>query len=248
MGTFRLESGWFWNEPSELDGGDVSQSGDKQTSQADGGDAAAGADVDRIVELAVEKLMRRQQAEKDRGVANANKQSKAALSEIGELKKQLAAKGVLTPETAEEIDRIERDLDYEALKQTVADLQAGGVQAPQQPAAAIDYVGTMQAVGYDPARLTGAETLALMKLMDEAGDPAAARNALLQHRAAAAANEPPANGAGFVPGSRPPVGRPDEQTALRAEYEAERKNLRPGDVQGLAALKARYRQKGLEIW
>lgn len=45
-------------------------------------------------------------------------------------------------------------------------------------------------------------------------------------------------------GGSPPPSNPD----LQSQYEKELEQIRPGDAAGLAALKAKYREKGLDVW
>lgn len=179
---------------------------------------------------------KKSQATKDRRIAGLENQVSDILSKLD-----------LTPEQQNRVKEIERDNLLSQLQKAVLEGGSPGGQANPTGGTPVNIIGAFAQAGYDPNAISIVDWEWAENFK---GDDVALANALAKRRLSGGqTNEAEPNLAAAMPGgstvSTPATG---SQAALQNGYQAELKNIRPGDFAALTALKAKYRKQGLDIF
>jgi hypothetical protein len=173
---------------------------------------AARAEVSQIVTDVLENYDNKQRSQKDRGVAAANKTSKEALIAVGQLRDELAAKGLMTDEIGLLLDRTQSASEFKQLQESVATLLQQGVGSPAT-GAQLDFVDAFTKTGYDVNQLSPEDWLFVSN--GKFQDQVALQNALLARRNSQTS---PADPSGVV---QPSGGESSKKSDLDADMQKE---------------------------
>lgn len=186
----------------------------------------------RIAQIAETKT----QKVKDRRIARLENQ-------VGDILGQID----LSPEQQARVKEIERDNLLQQLSEKVLGQEneavSGQGQASPQTEKPVDVVGSFEAVGFNPSTITQADYEFASQFKDEVS----LKNALLQKRLELEQAEQANTVDGAImpqQGATPPR---NAMAQLKAQYEAERDLIRPGNADAIANLKVKYRRLGLDI-